>query len=140
MKQIYGIDLAKDKFDVNFISNDGKEIDKIVKANLSSILKFLESLPTNVLLCGEYTGVHKNLLVHLASVFNVPIALVSGYEIKHSLSLLKRKSGSLDSKRIREYGERFINKIKLTVPDTEHMKELKELYALRGLLIKEKKC
>lgn len=139
MKQIYGIDLAKDKFDVNFITQDGKEVKKVIKNNLASISKFIERLPPSALLCAEHTGVYGDLLVHLANILHIPIALVSGYEIKHSFGLSKGKSDTLDAKRIREYGERFYDKIRLVDFVAEDMKELKELHALRALLVKEKK-
>jgi len=70
MKQIYGIDLAKEKFDVSFIDEDNKAIDRIVKNKYSSIIKFLSNLPSNACLCAENTGVYGELLVFLANIYN----------------------------------------------------------------------
>ncbi len=42
--QVYGIDLSKDKFDVNFIDVDGKQKNKVVKNALVSISKFLSTI------------------------------------------------------------------------------------------------
>jgi hypothetical protein len=40
MRQIYGIDLSKDKFDVNFLSANNKARSFIVKNNLNGIIAF----------------------------------------------------------------------------------------------------
>jgi hypothetical protein len=57
---------------------------------------------------------------------NIPIALVPGYTIKHSLGLLKGKSDPLDARRIREYGERFTDKLVFSEYDKESIVELKQ--------------
>ena len=140
MKQIYGIDLAKEKFDISFIDIDGKLVDLIVKNRYSSIVTFLSKLPSNVCLCAENTGVYGELLVFLSNIMSIEICLNTGYEIKHSLGLLKGKSDKLDARRIREYGERFGDKLKPARISSETMSELKELHKLREQLVKEKKC
>jgi len=98
MKQIYGIDLAKEKFDVCFIGEGGK----------------ISNLPSNACLCAENTGVYGELLVFLANILTIEICLSTGYEIKHSLGLQKGKSDKLDARRIREYGERFGDRLRPT--------------------------
>ena len=70
---------------------------------------------------------------------NLPIALVSGYTIKHSLGLVKGKSDPLDSKRIRDYGERFTDKLKYVEYPDENITELKQLYTVRHQLVKQRK-
>lgn len=139
MNQIYGIDLAKEKFDVNYLIQNDNTRHRVVKNNYSSIIKFLSSLPSNALLCAEFTGVYGELLVFLANVLNINICLVSGYEIKHSLGLLKGKSDKLDAKRIREYAERFFDKLSPYKFNQECIVELKELHVLRSQLVKERK-
>ncbi len=101
--QVYGIDLSKEKFDVNFIDAKGKEKNREVKNVVVSISRFLSSVSEDSILCAEHTGVYGDLLVYLCNQMNIPIALVPGYTIKHSLDLLRGKSDPLDSKRIREY-------------------------------------
>lgn len=138
MKQIYGIDLSQEKFDVNFLSNN-KVKSLIVKNALSSIVEFLEKMPKDAIICAEHTGVYGELLVFLACLMKIPVALTSGYQIRHSLGLLKGKSDKVDAQRIREYGERFFDKLKFYQFPDEEMKELKELYNLRAQLVKERK-
>ncbi|MDP4210650.1 MAG: IS110 family transposase [Bacteroidota bacterium] len=139
MKQIYGIDLSKEKFDVNFLSSNNKAKSIIVKNNLNGIVTFLEKLSKDDMLCVEHTGVYGDLLLFLSNCLNIPISISSGYEIKHSLGLLKGKSDKIDAQRIREYGERFYDKLKTFKYPDEEMKELKELYNMRSQLVKERK-
>lgn len=138
MKQIYGIDLSKEKFDVCFLENNSMK-NKIVKNKLNSITKFLESLPNESIIVAEHTGTYGNLLVFLCNSLNMSIALVPGYEIKHSLGMLKGKSDKLDAQRIREYGIRFSDKLKFVKYEDEELSELKEILRLRNQLVKERK-
>ena len=137
--QVYGIDLSKEKFDVNFIDAKGKEKSLEVKNALASISRFLSSVSEDAILCAEHTGAYGDLLVYLCNQMNVPIALIPGYTIKYSMGLLKGKSDPLDSKRIREYGERFTDKLEYSEYPEENITELKQLYTLRHQLVKQRK-
>ncbi|MDX2431549.1 MAG: IS110 family transposase [Bacteroides sp.] len=138
--QVYGIDLSMEKFDVNFVDAKGKEKNKTVKNDVDSISEFLSSIPEDVILCAEHTGVYGDLLVSLCSQMEIPIALVPGYTIKHSLGLVRGKSDPLDSGRIREYGERFSDKLVFSKFEEEVVIELKQLNTLRAQLVKERKA
>ena len=137
--QIYGIDLSKDKFDVNFVDESNKEISEEVSQTFSSIVKFLKSVPKDGVLCAEHTGTYGDMLVFLCNQLNIHIALVPGYTIKHSFGMVKGKSDPADAKRIREYGERFADKLKFKEYDSEEIRELKALYKLREEFVKAKK-
>ena len=137
--QVYGIDLSMEKFDVNFIDLTGTERNRTVKNGIAAISKFLYGLPEGTILCAEHTGVYGGLLVYLCNQVNVPIALVPGYTIKHSMGMAKGKSDPLDARRIREYGERFTDKLVLSVYDKENIHELKQLYTLRTQLVRSRK-
>jgi transposase len=139
MKQIYGIDLAKEKFDVCFINQEGKTVERVIKNKYSAIINFLSNLPSNACLCGENTGVYGELLVFLANMLKIEICLNSGYEIKHSLGLQKGKSDKLDARRIREYGERFADRLRPAKITSEAMTELKELHNLRAQFVRQRK-
>ena len=137
--QVYGIDLSKEKFDVNFIDLNGKEKNVQVKNKVTAISKFLLQLSPSDILVAEHTGAYGDLLVYLSNQLNVSIALVPGYTIKHSLGIVKGKSDPVDAGRIREYGERFFDKLKFKVYDDETVAELKALYSLRAQLVKSRK-
>jgi transposase len=138
--QVYGIDLSKEKFDVNFIDAKGKEKKQEVKNAVASISRFLSSVSGDGILCAEHTGAYGDLLVYLCNQMKVPIALVPGYTIKHSLGLVKGKSDPLDSRRIREYGERFSDKLEYAEYAEENIAELKQLYTLRNQLVKQRRA
>lgn len=127
------------KFDVSFLDKEGNEKQLIVNNKLGAITRFLKQIPADAILCAEYTGVYGNLLVYLCNHLEIPISLSPGYSIKHSLGLLKGKSDKLDAKRIREYGERFYDKLKLAEYESEILQELNELSVLRSQLVKERK-
>jgi transposase len=139
MRQIYGIDLSKEKFDVNFLCSKGQEKSIVVKNRFNAIVSFLESFGNNAIICCEYTGVYGDLLCHLAITMGIPIARVTGYEIKHSLGLQKGKTDMIDARRIREYAERFHDKLKYAEALSSELKELRKLYNLRARLVKCRK-
>ena len=77
---------------MDFIDAKGDERNREVKNKVISISKFLSSVEEDGILCAEHTGAYGDLLVYLCNQAEVPIALVPGYTIKHSLGLLKGKS------------------------------------------------
>lgn len=135
--KVYGIDLSKDKFDVSYLLA-GEEKKKIVRNDFKGICNFLKQVEHNCILVAEHTGSYGDLLVHLCCQFQVKIALVSGYNIKHSLGLQRGKSDAKDAYRIRKYGERFAEELHFIEPKSESVKELKELYSLREQLSKNR--
>jgi transposase len=137
--QMYGIDLSMEKFDVNYIDEKGKERKKEVKNTANGISTFLAKVPTSAVLCAENTGCYGDMLVFLCNQKGISIALVPGYTIKHSLGMIKGKSDPIDAGRIREYGERFYDKLTFKKYDQEEMVELKSLYTLRSQLVKARK-
>lgn len=137
--QIYGIDLASEKFDVSFIDSEGQVRHIVVKNTKPQIEKFLDKLPDDCRLVAEHTGVYGDLLLKLADVRDIHISYVSGYEIKHSMGLVRGKSDPLDASRIREYGERHIDKLEDTHFPSATIYELRELYATRRLLVQQRK-
>lgn len=137
--QVYGIDLSKEKFDVNFLDGNGKERNKTVKNGLSAISGFLSTVPAGSVLCAENTGTYGDLLVFLCNQYEVSIALIPGYTVKHSLGLVKGKSDPIDAGRLREYGERFSDKLMYKEYQSENMSELRQFYSLRSQLVKARK-
>ena len=139
MKQIYGIDLSKEKFNASFIDLKGFLKGMEVNNNYSGICKFLAKIQEDAILCIEHTGIYGDLLVFLANCFNISICAIPGYEIKHSLGMQKGKSDPIDASKIREYGERFSDKLKETEFYSEQLHELRELHSLRDMLVKQRK-
>lgn len=139
MSQIYGIDLSKEKFNVNFCNQQREIVELEVQNTYNSICEFLSSIKDPVTFCIEHTGLYGDLLVFLANSFHFVICAIPGYEIKHSLGLQKGKSDPIDAARIREYGERFTDKLIPAKYASEVMHELRELHNLRQALVKDRK-
>lgn len=137
--QIYGIDLASEKFDVSFVDENGKERHIIVKNTFAQIEKFLDKLPSDAHIVAEHTGVYGDLLLYLADSRDIAVSYVQAYAIKHSMGLVRGKSDPLDCARIREFGERHADKLVLTHFPSESMYMLKELHATRRLLVDMRK-
>jgi len=137
--QVYGIDLSKDKFDVNFFDATGKINTRTVKNGLAGISDFLSGVSSGAILCAENTGSYGDLLVFLCGQYDIQIALVPGYTVKHSLGLVRGKSDPIDAGRLREYGERFFDKLSFKKYQSETMSELRQLYCLRSQLVKSRK-
>lgn len=107
-----------------------------MKNSLNGLSKFLATVPSDAILCAENTGIYSDMLVFLSNQSELRIALIPGYSIKHSLGMIKGKSDPIDAARIREYGERFYDKLTFKEYDKEEMVELKSLYSLRSQLVK----
>jgi transposase len=137
--QVYGIDLSKEKFDVNYLNEKREEKAMTVKNGLTGISGFLSTVPPGAVLCAEHTGTYGDLLVFLCNQCEVSIALVPGYTLRHSLGLVKGKSDPIDAARLREYGERFPDKLSFREYQNENMSELRQLYSLRSQLVKSRK-
>lgn len=137
--QIYGIDLASEKFDVNFLDATGKERHVVVKNSRTQIEKFLDKLPEGVRLVAEHTGVYGDMLLKLADMKGIAVSYVSGYEIKHSMGLVRGKSDPVDAARIREYGERHHDKLEDTHFPSATIYELRELHTTRHMLVCQRK-
>jgi len=137
--QIYGIDVSSGHLDI--YSQDGQEkiFIKRIANKLKSIMKFMDGIGRDSVLCAEHTGVYANLLVGLANSSRITIALIEGYAVHKSFAIEKGKSDQIDAKRIWEYGIRFYDKLRFVSPVSEALHELKELQNLRGQLVKQRK-
>ena len=81
--QIYGIDVAKEKFDVSFFDLTSKKVSnqpshKFVTIYLKGIGKFFKGLPSDAVLVAEHTGVYGDTLLKCCMDCNVRSACVVG--------------------------------------------------------------
>lgn len=143
--QIYGIDLAKEKFDVSFLQvsskkGSAKPMHRIVRNTDSGIRSFLKGLPSDSVLVAEHTGVYGERLLKSCSDMNVKIAYVGGHVIHTYKSAPDRgKTDELDCCVLREFGERFTDKlVYATFPDGA-IYELRQLARQRTMLVDERK-
>lgn len=137
--QIYGIDVSNNHLDIYSQDEQEKTFIKRIANKLKPIMRFMDGIDRDSLLCAEHTGVYANLLVGLASSSGITIALIEGYAVHKSFAIEKGKSDQIDAKRIWEYGTRFYDKLRFVNPVSEALHELKELQNLRSQLVKQRK-
>ena len=116
--QIYGIDLAKEKFDVSFFDLTSKKVTdehshKVVKNDLKRSGRCLGTLPSDAVLVAEHTGVFGDSLLMFFIVINVKIAYGGGYVIhRYRATPDRAKTDVLDCALHKEFGERYPDKLK----------------------------
>ena len=143
--QIYGIDLAKEKFDVSFFNLTSKNVSdkpshKVVKNNLKGIGKFLKTHPSDAVLVAEHTGVYGDTLLKCCTESNVQIAFVGGYVIhKYRATPDRAKTDLLDCAQLRDFGERYPDKLKYKKFPKEAIYELRQFARHREMLVEERK-
>lgn len=143
--QIYGIDLAKEKFDVSFFNkavknSSGKLEHKVVRNTDSGIAHFLDTLSPDAVLVAEHTGIYGDKLLKLCTDKHVNIAYVSGNIIhNYRVSPDREKTDELDCAVLREYGERFYDKLKFTKFPQAEIYELRQLSRHRSMLVENRK-
>ena len=109
--QIYGIDLAKEKFDVSFLrlsskSNVVTPVHHVVRNTQNGIKAFLKGLPSDSVLVAEHTGVYGERLLKMCTEMNIKIAYVGGHVIHTYKSGPDRgKTDEQDCNVLREFGE-----------------------------------
>tara|TARA_B100000508_G_scaffold96457_1_gene75533 strand:- start:1711 stop:2526 length:816 start_codon:yes stop_codon:yes gene_type:complete len=133
---IYAIDVSKEHLDI-FSKSEGEIMfKKRIKNNLTAVSKFLSLVGKQDIICAEFTGIYSDLLLHLANCYDIKIALVDGYRIKHSIGNPRGKSDLIDAVRIWYFANRFLDQLTFTQFDTDLMVELKKLFNLRNQLVK----
>ena len=143
--QIYGIDLAKEKFDVSFLRSSSKSdsvtpVHKVVRNTENGIKAFLKGIAPNSVLVAEHTGVYGERLLKLCTDMNVKIAYVGGHVIHTYKSGPDRgKTDEQDCNVLREFGERFTDKLVYTTFPEEEIYELRQLSRQRTMLVEERK-
>lgn len=143
--QIYGIDLAKEKFDVSFLHQTSKMASpkpkhKVIKNNAQAITSFLKNLPENAVLVAEHTGVYGDTLLKLCTDMNVKIAYVNSLTIHtYKCAPDRGKTDEKDCYTLREFGERFLDKLIFTKFPSRYVYELRQLSNQRAMLEEERK-
>ena len=113
---------------------------KVVNNTFSGINKFLSKLPSDAVLVAEHTGVYGDMLLKMCSDRNIRTAFVGGYVIHTYKSAPdRRKTDETDCSLLREFGERFYDKLKFTVFPDESIYELQQLNSQRARFVEERK-
>ena len=155
MKKIFiGIDFSKEKFDVTAIyaengftqcaeslyetfSNNKSGFKKLVSW-MKRMMRLHKCEISNVLLCGENTGVYSELISDLLYEGGYTMWLESPLQIKRSMGLQRIKNDKADSAAIATYALRFQDRMVSYKPLPPALKALKELFKVRAQLVKQR--
>lgn len=133
--------MAKEKFDVSFLrSGSEKPVHKVVRNSESGIRSFLKGISSDSVLVAEHTGVYGDRLLKMCTEMNVRISYVGGHVIHTYKSGPDRgKTDELDCCILREFGERFTDKLIYTRFPDDDIYELRQLSRQRTMLVEERK-
>lgn len=143
--QIYGIDLAKEKFDVSFFNPTVKNCSgtaehKVIRNTDKGIQKFLSSLPADAVLVAEHTGIYGDRLLKHCTDSHIDIAYVGGHVIHTYKSSPDRgKTDEQDCAVLREFGERFADKLTFKKFPQAEIYGLRQLARHRSMLVEDRK-
>jgi transposase len=137
-----GIDISKDKLDINILDSSTLESQHlIIKNDIKSISDFIKTLKqkmdmNNTLFCCENTGVYTNHLSFILLNNGLDLWVVPAVEIKKSKGISRGKNDKTDSKDIAYYSYRHLDKLNLfTLADVD-VQKLKILFTERTKMIK----
>lgn len=136
--------MSKEKFDVSFCKKSGKTGTKpvhlVVRNTPQGIAKFLGSLPQDAVLVAEHTGVYGTRLLRICTDRHVKIAYVGGHVIHTYKSSPDRgKTDELDCAVLRDFGERFSDKLRYCTYPEKELDDLRQLAAQRARLVETRK-
>lgn len=139
--------MAKEKFDVDYLSHSSetgvktcKNVHKVVSNTYPAIEKFLSGIPQDSILVAEHTGLYGDLLSFQCGVYGIKLALVNGNTI-HSYRFRpdREKTDEQDCRLLRDYGERYEDKLRMYSFPEESVYELRQLSVQRERLVESRK-
>lgn len=115
------------------ITNDEKGIKQLIKT-----LKE-KGFDSRLILFGmENTGIYCNPMKVFSVAKSLDLVVGNAFDIAHSKGLRREKSDSADAFMIAQYLRKNLPKIRLYIPDSEIVMQLKRLQSSRQMLLKQK--
>lgn len=143
LKNIIGIDMAKDNFELVLLQDGEKVMQEQVVNQVKHIKAFFKKQKidfSECLFCLEHTGIYNNHLLYFLHEQKANVWLESPVHIKRSLGLTRGKNDRIDAERIAAYALRHQQDAKLWTPRRDVIESLKLLTGQRSRLLKAKKA
>ena len=133
-KEIYGVDISKDVFDVHGEKSGHHQF----KNGGKGFTSFLKSLPKGALVVMEATGYYHYRLAQYLYKQKVLVSVVNPLLVKRfiQMKLAKVKTDKSDAKAICEYGQ--INEVPLYTALTDVQSECLQLFRLSDAYLKKR--
>lgn len=148
MKEYYiGIDISKLTLDVRIYSHlNNNESGNYLKVSndlsgYSGLLRWFSSRcmePGSIVICMEHTGIYSLDLCLFLERNNIDYSMISGYELKYSLGLVRGKSDNVDAGRIARYCYLHRDELIYVRSKSEFLLRLRELLSERRNYIKRR--
>jgi transposase len=141
-KETVGIDVSKLTIDVKLhisqayqsFENNNVGLNRMI----SWVFKNTKELKQHVLFAFEHTGLYSHQLAVVLSEKQLPFAMIPGLEIKRSLGMARGKNDKKDAAKIALYAYRMRDEIQLTKLESNDVRQLKRLLALRDRMVKQR--
>lgn len=138
-KNIIGIDMAKENFELVLLEDGKKILQQQVENHPKAIRALFRKNKIDfqrTLICMEHTGIYNNHLLSFLHGENALVWLENAMHIKRSLGLIRGKNDKVDAYRIASFAHRHQNQAKLWSPKRDVIETLKLLTGQRARLLK----
>lgn len=142
-KNIIGLDMAKENFELVMLEDGKKKLQIPVENNQRAIKAVLRKMKidfSQTLFCMEHTGIYNNLLLAYLNQQKAQVWLENPIHIKRSLGLVRGKNDRIDAMRIAQFAYIHQSKATLWQPKREVIEKLKTLMGQRSRLLKARKA
>lgn len=141
-KEIIGIDLSKETFDVRIHTNQVYAHFENSNKGFKKLIKWVDKNSNytvdEVLFVFEHTGLYSYPLSIFLSKINRPFTIVPGLAIKRSLGISRGKDDKIDATKIALYGYRLREEIEPYTLPSQSITRIKHLLSLRERLVKQR--
>ena len=138
-----GIDVAKDKFDIDHQDKNQKFSPQQFSNSISGISRLInyltskEIMPDNALICLEHTGNYIDQMTRILCGEGYFVWVVTPLFLKEfSPKKLRLENDMVAARKLAEYARYFHEMAVRFVPDTPYQDRLKKLFRLRNQLVK----
>jgi transposase len=141
-----GVDVSKATLDVAFVLNQQICLEERIANDEKTVMQFFQKAITSLgisknelLICMEHTGIYGYNLLKVAQKCAFKICAESPIQIKRSQGMVRGKNDKIDARRIAEYAQKNVLRLKLWQPQRKSIEQLKALLVVRERMVKVKK-